>query len=576
VSYQSEDVTRFRAENLRGRKAIDEYGVQFKRHYTAATACSPSRACLYTGHYPSYHNVTQTYGAAKDEHDPALTFLDPDLVPTMGDYFRAAGYETRYIGKWHLSFEDLVKDSNGEVLESVPWGRQANQEVVNRYLEADLLDEFGFSGWVGPEPHGTEKENTGWNRDSHCSKPSTQRSYVQQYPKIFNPFQFWPSYRMNYEFLTAVVDQHIDRVYAKLKESPLFHDTIVILTSDHGDMLGAHGGMQQKWFSAYEEAMHIPLVISNPVLCDLATVSEIDLPSSSVDVLPTMLGLAGFSSEELSSLRSSLSASHGGTREAVGVDWTPVLFNASIGEWMRHSPHTVYMQNQDDPSRGLHQIRTSSKLFPVLTSMLPSGFNSVSGPTAIEAIVTNLLLADPSGDEVGGMWKLVRYWDDMSRWSTPYVEDSTTLQERPDAGQTVTKTQPLIDEYEFYNIITDPTEEVNLHLKVNSSPYYASVFQRLLKLLDEQRAQKRLVNEAHTVRSHRLLKSRRTIRPYLRSGRTRRGPPALAVVLFTVIVLLTVAVPVTVLVYLFAFVMRVLWRGVQRKSPSRPQRSKNK
>jgi len=571
VSYQSEDVTRFRAENLRGRKAIDEYGVQFKRHYTAATACSPSRACLYTGHYPSYHNVTQTYGAAKDEHDPALTFLDPDLVPTMGDYFRAAGYETRYIGKWHLSFEDLVKDSNGEVLESVPWGRQANQEVVNRYLEADLLDEFGFSGWVGPEPHGTEKENTGWNRDSHyadqavafleakvqqqqnqtdqpwllavnfvnphdivlypalwnlwslpytngsippvdapptfhedlSSKPSTQRSYVQQYPKIFNPFQFWPSYRMNYEFLTAVVDQHIDRVYAKLKESPLFHDTIVILTSDHGDMLGAHGGMQQKWFSAYEEAMHIPLVISNPVLCDLATVSEIDLPSSSVDVLPTMLGLAGFSSEELSSLRSSLSASHGGTREAVGVDWTPVLFNASIGEWMRHSPHTVYMQNQDDPSRGLHQIRTSSKLFPVLTSMLPSGFNSVSGPTAIEAIVTNLLLADPSGDEVGGMWKLVRYWDDMSRWSTPYVEDSTTLQERPDAGQTVTKTQPLIDEYEFYNIITDPTEEVNLHLKVNSSPYYASVFQRLLKLLDEQRAQKRLVNEAHTVRSHR-------------------------------------------------------------------------
>ena len=70
-------------------------------------AC-PSRATLFTGQYPSLHGVTQTDGVAKQNTDPAMGWLDPNAVPTLGDWFRAGGYQTHYRGKWHVSHADLV------------------------------------------------------------------------------------------------------------------------------------------------------------------------------------------------------------------------------------------------------------------------------------------------------------------------------------------------------------------------------------------------------------------------------------------------------------------------------------
>ncbi len=57
----------------------------------AATACTPSRTTLFTGQYASLHGVADTDGLAKQATDPAMHFLDPDTVPTMGDWFRAGG-----------------------------------------------------------------------------------------------------------------------------------------------------------------------------------------------------------------------------------------------------------------------------------------------------------------------------------------------------------------------------------------------------------------------------------------------------------------------------------------------------
>jgi len=48
--------------------------------------------------------------------------------------------------------------------------------------------------------------------------------------------------------------------------SPTADDTVVVFTSDHGDMLGAHGGMAQKWHQAYEESTHVPFIVHNPRL----------------------------------------------------------------------------------------------------------------------------------------------------------------------------------------------------------------------------------------------------------------------------------------------------------------------
>jgi hypothetical protein len=110
-----------------------------------ASACAPSRASLLTGQYPSLHGVTQTDGF-KDADGPEVSWLEPDGVPTLGD---GDGYL--------LSIDDHETPIDAN---------------IDRYLEADLLYDFGFSEWVGPEPHGLGKHNTGTVKDP-CTAAET-------------------------------------------------------------------------------------------------------------------------------------------------------------------------------------------------------------------------------------------------------------------------------------------------------------------------------------------------------------------------------------------------------------------
>jgi choline-sulfatase len=79
-------------------------------------------------------------------------------------------------------------------------------------------------------------------------------------------------------------------VLGRLDSSRFRDDTIVVYTSDHGEMLGAHGGMHQKWHNAYDETIRVPLLIAGP---GVPAGSGVDHLSSHVDLLPTLLGLAG-------------------------------------------------------------------------------------------------------------------------------------------------------------------------------------------------------------------------------------------------------------------------------------------
>ena len=66
------------------------------------------------------------------------------------------------------------------------------------------------------------------------------------------------AYRRFYYYLHKLVDRAVGRILEALQRSGMADDTIVVFTSDHGDMLGAHGGMQQKWYNAYDEAIRVP------------------------------------------------------------------------------------------------------------------------------------------------------------------------------------------------------------------------------------------------------------------------------------------------------------------------------
>ena len=79
--------------SLAGAAWFDDHAVSFDRHYTGSLACIPSRPTLFTGQYPDVHGVTQTDGLGKLADDTRMRWMRPHEVPTLGNWFRAAGAE---------------------------------------------------------------------------------------------------------------------------------------------------------------------------------------------------------------------------------------------------------------------------------------------------------------------------------------------------------------------------------------------------------------------------------------------------------------------------------------------------
>ena len=105
--YEDAQIKEWRRQNLQAQQFLRQNSLEFHRHYIGSTACCPSRATLFTGQYPSLHGVSQRrnrQGFVRLRH--VLARLR--TVPTMGHYFRAAGYQTYYKGKWHISNEDII------------------------------------------------------------------------------------------------------------------------------------------------------------------------------------------------------------------------------------------------------------------------------------------------------------------------------------------------------------------------------------------------------------------------------------------------------------------------------------
>src|SRR3954463_2701412 len=360
-AYESSELAEFRREHLPGVERLRQNGVSFRHHYPMAAACAPSRASLLTGQYPSLHGVTQTDGIAKHADSDDMFWLAPDTVPTLGDWFRAGGYRTYFKGKWHAAHAHLDADDGDGMLLSIDDDGAPIEDNIQRYLEADLLDEYGFSEWGGPGPHGRGKHNTGWLKDPFpadetiallerldgetdaapwltvCSflnphddsmfgaialtqglryhpsqvphvdqsptrkedlstKPSCQQSYVENWSTIIAP-QPWNELHLKFYYqMQAEVGRHITRVLDALRDTGAYENTIVIFSSDHGDMQGAHAGMHEQWHVAYEEALHVPRIGSSRLLP--GGPRALAIPPSRSALTPTSLGLTGMAPSE--------------------------------------------------------------------------------------------------------------------------------------------------------------------------------------------------------------------------------------------------------------------------------------
>ncbi|WP_437330109.1 sulfatase-like hydrolase/transferase [Sorangium sp. So ce381] len=510
--YETDAIREFRRTELPGQQEIRTRSTEFHRHYAASTACSPSRASLFTGHYPTLHGVRATDGAAKSAFDPAMFWLEPNTVPTMGNYFRKAGYRTFYRGKWHISHADLTAPDTRSPLASSDDQGAIIESITRLYQGADRLAPFGFQGWIGPEPHGMARSNCGLLRDPLYgdqvdalfgeleasaddapwllvapfvnphdivlfgalwlsfgypfhddtvpeipepptqgeplrTKPSCQADYVDKYGKFMAPQPQIPAYRRFYYYLHKLVDREVQRVFRRLQASRFRDDTIVVYTSDHGDMLGAHGGMHQKWHNAYDESLRVPLLISGP---GIPADARVDHPTSHVDLLPTLLGLAGIDAE---AIRASLAKDHTEAQPLVGRD----LSGALRGGALKDDP--IYFMTEDEVSEGLDQ-----------TTLIGRTYEAVQEPAKVEAVVARLDAGDGP-----------RLWKYGRSYTRSLIGDPTAESSGRDRS-----------EYELYDLDADPLETNNLAHRGNGTRASRAAEERLEAVLSGQRAEKAL------------------------------------------------------------------------------------
>ncbi|MGB7263593.1 MAG: sulfatase-like hydrolase/transferase [Albidovulum sp.] len=358
----------------------------FTNTYTPSPICVPARSCFMTGLYTS---TTGCY----DNGDPYHSF-----IPTFAHYLTNAGYETVLAGKMHFIGADQLHgfqrrlntdvypsgfiwsyplppedDANFKAFDFTPqylaenigagWSKELQYDEETHFRSLEYLRSTPDQPWMltvsftNPHPpYKVPKKYWEMYKDADLPLPEYPDDMDEKYSEFDHALRRWHglhirgaeirdpknliAMRRGFAALAHYVDDKIGELLEVLEENGLRDDTIIVVTSDHGEMLGEKGLIQKR--SLYEWSSRIPLFIDIPG----AAPCQIDTPVSLLDVPATLIDIAGQIPAQPLEGRSLLKAVNGADLEVVpviseyhGEGIMRPSFMVRLGDWKYHYCH---------------------------------------------------------------------------------------------------------------------------------------------------------------------------------------------------------------------------------------------
>lgn len=278
--------------------------INFETAVSVCPLCTPYRAALLTGRYPTTTGMFT--------NDVPL----PDKELCMGEIFKTAGYETAYIGKWHVNAYGRFSYIPPERRQGFDYWKVAecDHNYPKSHYYAGNSPEKKF--WEGYDAFAQTKDARQYIRDHakgakpfllvvsygppHFPHETAPKEYMDMYPP--EQLKLAPNVSENmkkavlkelpgyYGHCTAL-DKCIGEVVRTLQEAGIADNTILVFTSDHGEMMGAHDVRPRTKQYPWDESSRVPFLLRYPAVHGKSG-KNVKTPINTPDILPTLLALS--------------------------------------------------------------------------------------------------------------------------------------------------------------------------------------------------------------------------------------------------------------------------------------------
>ncbi len=253
-------------------------GLRLDACISTTPVCCPYRASLMSGQL-AHHNGMMSNGC---KFKPT--------VKCLGETFKEAGYAMGYVGKWHLGQANAASDPTyGFPPPNTEYGiyhfkrdPAPTTDVALRFIREKSKDNAPwmlFVSWIWPHAPYNPPEELRKDFDHVRLLPNVPAGLPREFAERALP---------GYYGMIEGVDQQCARLLQALDEAGVAEDTIVVFTSDHGDMIGSLGYKAKRW--PYEESARVPFLIRYPRAITAGRV--LADPFGATDIYPTLAGLA--------------------------------------------------------------------------------------------------------------------------------------------------------------------------------------------------------------------------------------------------------------------------------------------